>query len=83
MTPEDIQLYVMTLEDSSEALVGTISPTEISIDTESHGTKRQYEFVNFDIRDSNQFYLANDKTLYYKVSRIPIKDSDWERIRKL
>lgn len=83
MTAEDIQLYVMTLTDGTE-VVGTISPMQIRINNETEQVKRQYEFICREVIDKEKdLDLFNGENSYYKVRKIAITDSSWERIRKL
>lgn len=83
MTAEDIQLYVMTLTDGTE-VVGTISPMQIRINNETEQVKRQYEFTCMEVIDKEKdLELFNGENSYYKVRKIAITDSSWERIRKL
>lgn len=83
MTAEDIQLYVMTLTDGTE-VVGTISPMQIRINNETEQVKRQYEFICMEVIDKEKdLDLFNGENSYYKVRKIAITDSSWERIRKL
>lgn len=83
MTAEDIQLYVMTLADGTE-VVGTISPMQIRINNETEQVKRQYELTCMEVIDKEKdLELFNGENSYYKVRKIAITDSSWEKIRKL